>query len=57
MADKSTLLTAFTVTLFFIDLALLIIVSRPKVLENKEVKAKSVGQDEDSRPFLGTNED
>ncbi|RBA17391.1 hypothetical protein FPRO05_02115 [Fusarium proliferatum] len=57
MADESTILIVFTVALFVIDMALLAIATRSKVVKNREVKAKSVGQDEDSRPFLGTNED
>ncbi|KAF5631051.1 eukaryotic cytochrome b561 domain protein [Fusarium sp. NRRL 25303] len=39
------------------NMALLFIASGSKGLKSEEVKAKSVGQDEDSRPFLGTNED
>ncbi|CVK88322.1 uncharacterized protein FPRN_02220 [Fusarium proliferatum] len=57
MADESTILIVFTLVLFVIDMALLAIATRSKVVKNREVKAKSVGQDEDSRPFLGTNED
>ncbi|KAF5596568.1 cellobiose dehydrogenase [Fusarium pseudocircinatum] len=55
MAGERTILILFTLTLSVIDVVSLVIAARAKGMKNKEINAKSVGQDEDSRPFLGTN--
>ncbi|KAF5229284.1 hypothetical protein FANTH_14274 [Fusarium anthophilum] len=57
MAGQLTIIKVFTLTIAVIGMALLIIAARSKVMKGRDIKADSVGQDEDSRPFLGTGED
>ncbi|KAF5024433.1 hypothetical protein F66182_3519 [Fusarium sp. NRRL 66182] len=57
MAGASSILLIFTLTIGLIDVIILGIVARSSVIGKRESKTQSTEEDEDSRPFLGMEEE